>query len=470
MTENKKPDSDISSTVDSTPVTPEKLATDVPILNSPQEKAKTKKLFKPHPPKTTPSTSKSILAASLLLSSTALAMSGWIFYQSSLQNFERDIAQVATQQQNLASKLESQSIGQSQIATLTRNVTAIERNHQAQALELSTIQTAQKQQIQSLDAKLNRLNNTTKEDWKLAEADYLIRLANQRLLLESDSKSATTLLVNADAILNELKDPIVFDARKALAKDIQALQSINEFDLEGAYLKLSALYDNVVELPQREPSKELQTLATETPNSTIPTATIKSTLEGFWTAIQSLVVINYHNKPIKTLLPPAQYQELIASLQLQLDVAQVSLIKGEPTIYQQSLSRVASAVTEHFDTQADSTVSLLANLTAMQQVNPAPELPQPRSSLVAMKSLMTAWIERDDLIPAPPAAPSIPSDVAVDPEPEQQIEIELPADTAPKNNSSTITETLPQPVPPAASEPSSDATDTVEDIEMGDTV
>ncbi|MCV2403711.1 uroporphyrinogen-III C-methyltransferase [Marinomonas sp. C2222] len=411
MTDNKKQESDIDSTVDSTPVTPDPStieSNEALSSNSAHEQAKVKKPFKPRVTNSSTATSKSLLALSFIMSATAISASIWLYQQTSQQTFQQDISQIAQQQNVLASELKRQSLNQSQISSMGEQVTKLELAGQSQQAEFLSTKKIQDEQLQSLDAKLNRLSKTTKEDWKLAEADYLIRLANQRLLLESDNKSAVTLLSNADTILNELKDPIVFDTRKALAKDIQALQAINEFDLEGAYLKISALYESVASLPQREPSKEWQSSANAGSQSTATqTDTIKSTLSSFWQAIQSLVVINYHNKPIKTLLPPAQYQELIAGLQLQLDVAQVALIKGESTIYQTALARIANAITEHFDTNAESTVSFLSSLTAMQQINPSPELPQPRGSLVAMKSLMAAWIERDDLVIEPSIEPTV---------------------------------------------------------------
>ena len=345
------------------------------------------------------STSNLLGSLALGLSTIAVATSGWLYFQSTQTTLPQDVQQLIAQQNTLSSKLSSNTLNQSQLNELTKKVSLSEQMIQSQKEQLVAQQTLQNEKLQSLQAKLNRLSNTTKEDWKLAEAEYLIRLANQRLLLEADSSGAATLLSNADDILNELEDPIVFATRKALAKDIQALKSINQFDLEGAYLQLNALYDSVASLPQREPSKEWQTNTSETlPENTDSESTsvssVKSALDSFWASIRSLVVINYNHKPIKALLPPAEYQQLITGLQLQLEVAQVALIKGEPAIYQQALSRVAKATTEHFETQSNTVTTFLASLTALQQLNPSPELPLPRESLMSMKSLMKEWNNR----------------------------------------------------------------------------
>lgn len=337
-----------------------------------------------------------VTTLSLGLSAIAIATSGWLYFQSTQSTVHRDIQQLATQQTTLESKLNTNTLDKSQLNQLIDQAKTSEQAALLQKNELANQQAQQDEKLLSLESKLNRLNNTTKEDWKLAEAEYLIRLANQRLLLESDNSGAVTLLINADDILNELEDPIVFATRKALAKDIQALKSISQFDLEGAYLKLNALYDNVQTLPQREPSKAWQANTIEKTKQTDDTTTGKftSVLESFWNSIRSLVVINYNHKPIKALLPPAEYQELITGIQLQLEIAQVALIKGEPLIYQQALSRVANATTEHFETQSNSVTTFLASLTALQQLNPSPDLPLPRESLMAMKSLMKEWNNR----------------------------------------------------------------------------
>lgn len=333
------------------------------------------------------------------LSAIAVATSGWLYFQSIQTTLPQDVQQLAEQQNTLSSRLSDNTFNQSQLNELTKKVSISEQVIQAQKEQLTTQQALQNEKLQSLQAKLNRLSNTTKEDWKLAEAEYLIRLANQRLLLEADSSSAVTLLSSADDILNELEDPIVFATRKALAKDIQALKSINQFDLEGAYLQLNTLYDSVESLPQREPSKEWQanTSKTLSENAEIENSSVnsfKSVLDSFWASIRSLVVINYNHKPIKALLPPAEYQQLITGLQLQLEVAQVALIKGEPAIYQQALSRVANATTEHFETQSNTVTTFLASLTALQQLNPSPDLPSPRDSLLAVKALTKEWNSR----------------------------------------------------------------------------
>lgn len=339
---------------------------------------------------------KTLIATSLVISIIALGTSGWLFYQSQQNNTQAQLSLLKNQQDKVNAELKVRNQTHNQLVQLSDKVTQAEQNTRQQASSLQAQQTKQNTQLQTLENRVRQINSVNKEDWKLAEAEYLVRLANQRVLLEADLTGAEALLTNADDILAELEDPLFFDARKAIAKDIQALKSTSHFDVEGRYLQLGALYDQVSQLPQREASKKWQESTQEAPQGKLDQASSKvsSTLASLWDSIKSLVVINYNHKPIKTLLPPAEYQELITGLQLQIDVAQVALVKGETSIYQKALSRVADAITAHFDTRAQSVIAFMTSLTSLQQVNPAPELPQPRGSLNAMKKMMKEWNTR----------------------------------------------------------------------------
>mgnify|MGYP000120836189 CR=1 FL=1 len=334
-------------------------------------------------------------AIALLAGVAALGLSGWQFYQSQYMNSDNQVladAQnkvVALEQQ--VNRLNRRVESNTSLTTRISDFDEALANTQAQS---NSVKTQTEQALVDLSSKINKLSSADKNDWLLAEAEYLIRLANQRLLLDKDTKGTISLLSSADTILADLEDPLMFDTRKAIAQDLQALKSVASFDLEGRYLQLSALYDQVAELPQREPSKAWQEQQTETNSQTAEVKTssaIKQLFAEAWQGLKSLVVINYNQKPIKPLLPPAEYQELVTGIQLQLDVAQVALLKGEPAIYEKSLSRVAATVNQHFDTSSQSTIAFMTTLTSLQQVNPNPDVPLPRASLQAMKNLMKNW-------------------------------------------------------------------------------
>ncbi len=353
----------------------------------------------PQAPAIQSSNGKALSGIAIAVGIAALALSGWQYYQS---NFIAKSDTALAQAQNKIIALEQQI---TRIERTAQNGSEAIRKlaplpQQVDALTSRTAQAKQESELALLDlsSKINRLSNVNKDDWLLAEAEYLIRLANQRLLLERDTQSTIALLENADDILGNLKDPIMFETRKAIAQDIQALKSISQFDLEGRYLQLAALYDQVEALPQREPSQAWQTQqssTTEIPASAL--ADIKALASQAWGGLKSLIVVNYNQKPIEPLLPPSDYQELVTGIQLQIEVAQVALLKGEKGIYDKALERIARAVSEHFDPKSSTTTAFMTTLTSLQQVNPNPSIPLPRASLQAMRQLMQTWQQESEL-------------------------------------------------------------------------
>src|SRR5690606_13583940 len=85
--------------------------------------------------------------------------------------------------------------------------------------------------------RLSQLGNASREDWQLAEADYLLRLANQRLMLEQDSRAALGLLQQVDTIVRDGDLPHLYGVRQQLARDITELKLAENVDREGIYLR-----------------------------------------------------------------------------------------------------------------------------------------------------------------------------------------------------------------------------------------
>ena len=403
-----------------------------------------------------PKSSKTFGYIAITISCAAIAASAWTFYQQQQQHqlltpLAVQLQSLQQTQQQLNQAVDSQAKAS---ALIPRLQTAID-SQTSKSQQLSNTLDAQQQAfikqdagLQSINQQLSRLSNTTKEDWKLAEAEYLIRLANQRLLMESDINGAQNLLQTADQILADMADPILFDTRKAIAKDIQALKATTSFDLEGLYLQLDALNKQVESLPQTEPSADWQNAGAQVADEASTTTAsniFQSTMIELWHSLRSLIVINYQHKPIKALLPAADYQELVSSLKLQINVAQLALLKKESTIYQTALSHVAEAISIHFDLESQTTIACMSSITALQQIDPSPELPLPRQSLTQMKKLMRQWnalhtevstsaaaqspttneATESDNVPAPAQAPTEPSPT---PAPAKPLE---PNDTTP---------------------------------------
>jgi len=140
--------------------------------------------------------------------------------------FEKRIDEIATRAEKNSGEVSSQSDAlrqelQTAIQTATRSQTEAADSLRSEiADQQENLEAAQAALAESLGESINAQPPTSR-DWKLAEAEYLLRIANHRLLMERDALTAGQLLTTADKILADLGDFSVFDVRSRLADEDQ---------------------------------------------------------------------------------------------------------------------------------------------------------------------------------------------------------------------------------------------------------
>ncbi|MEH6606629.1 MAG: uroporphyrinogen-III C-methyltransferase, partial [Pseudomonadales bacterium] len=221
------------------------------------------------------------------------------------------------------------------------------------------------------------VDNAERDDWKLAEADYLLRLAHQRLLLGGEFKSALALLVSADRILYELDYADLFPVREELANNIAAVRAAAVvLDAEGTFLRLSALASQTDQLVFVGP----ETLLIETPSS-------NPAIEGGWQnrlqagwekikqLLSKLLVIKARKVDVEPLLSDDQRLHLRARLQLRFEQAKTSLLLKQAPVYELSLTESRQLIEGYFERDDQATVAALKELDSLLLLNIDPELP-----------------------------------------------------------------------------------------------
>src|SRR5690625_7571038 len=88
-------------------------------------------------------------------------------------------------------------------------------------------------QLSKSQRRINDMSTANREGWKLAEAQYLLRLANQRLLLERDTTSALALTEKVAELFQTHTAGRVHNDRRALSRDVRALHTAEQVDREG---------------------------------------------------------------------------------------------------------------------------------------------------------------------------------------------------------------------------------------------
>ncbi|MGI1679352.1 MAG: uroporphyrinogen-III C-methyltransferase [Cellvibrionaceae bacterium] len=249
-----------------------------------------------------------------------------------------------------------------------------------------------KQQISGQREQWAALTTTTNEDWKLAEAHYLTRLAGQRLIMERNSQGALALLQAADEILQKLSDPELFRVREKLAEDITTLKLVKSVDREGIFLSLAAMSKALVVLPSPVPQnyQNAPIISEEKSQETVKGFdVVKQSFSKALSAFQSYIRITKHDEALEPLLPADGQAYLQNSLRLTLETAQLALLKEQQLVFEESLDKASRLLNEYYPFSKEAE-SLVGDLNALKQQNIIQVLPD----ITQSQKALGAYIER----------------------------------------------------------------------------
>ncbi len=258
---------------------------------------------------------------------------------------------------------------------------------------------------QRLSQRLETVLGASRKDWRLAEAEHLLRLASLRLSALQDIASARALVEGADQILREQSDPASFAAREQLARSLVALNSTQQPDRTGLFLKLAALREQVV---------QLNVLAPEFKNDGESLFGLTADGDGasrwsqWWEQISRYFRIDFDaDKNIKPLLAGQALSQVRLALSLALEQAQWAALNGEAKVYTQAIDEARSVLLGNFNKDNEQGRLMLEQLNALVKEPVTVVTPDLAESLSAVQ----AYLERRHL-PAEEAALRQPGEKA----------------------------------------------------------
>ncbi|PTT56521.1 uroporphyrinogen-III C-methyltransferase [Aeromonas sp. HMWF014] len=210
-------------------------------------------------------------------------------------------------------------------------------------------------ELKDLQNRVLDLNDKRPNDWMLAEAEYLVRMAGRKLWLEHDLISAITLLGNADERIKALNDPSLMPIRKALAADIAQLKGMPRIDREGLTLKLAALSDQIELLPLSTVNMPEAKIEPDQAVSTNPDEWQSNLKKNWLKFTENFITIRRRDGGVEALLSPQQEIFLRENLKTKLLQAQFAVYREQQALYDDSLEKAQRWLTQYFDTDNSAT-------------------------------------------------------------------------------------------------------------------
>jgi uroporphyrin-3 C-methyltransferase len=292
------------------------------------------------------------------------------------------------------------------LSQLTQQVNRSEGNFSGVVTQLEATSTANdaallaiEERVSEVVAGLRQQLGTSSEDWLIAEAEYLLRLANQRVAMEDDAAGAIKLFEAADQIIREAEGIVAFELREAIAMDIAALRGVSNVDIQGIFVELGALAGQIDVLEQKRlqyvPPVIAEQNATESEQQSL-TARALAFLVRIGDRLASLVDYRNDGESIKPILPPEEEYDLKQNLALKIQLAQLGLLRGNQEIYEQSLLDAVEWVDQYFNSEASLTLSVRESLARLSGVDVSRNLPEVSGSLREIRKLMSQFHESAD--------------------------------------------------------------------------
>ncbi len=301
---------------------------------------------------------------------------GYLYYQlvylDPLGGLASDRTQLEAQYDSLSESLTSQM-------TELQSANAAELA-KAQAAQAELLDANEAAVVKSLQEALDAAP-PSENTWKLAEAEYLLRIANHRVLMEQDSDGALRLLTAADLILQELDDFALHRVRARLADEMIALQQVRRDDLQGVYLKLEAVKTQLANLPFLTP---------EYLQDTAPPPSDTTVWQQLYQEFKDFVRVRSigGDEAIKPILAPEEERYVELNLRLALEQAQLAALRRHQAVFEHSLQAVVSWLTRYMDVSEPEVKAVVAAVDELQATELERPLPDISGSLNELRAAL----------------------------------------------------------------------------------
>ncbi len=281
-----------------------------------------------------------LVILALLLGAAGVAAAGWGIWQ--VRSLQTNNQQQLGQLQALNDQAQSLKLNEQRLTARLEQLPPADELEDRRRLVIQ-LQGDQ----QRLNQRLETVLGASRKDWRLAEAEHLLRLASLRLSALQDISSAQALVQGADEILREQNDPGSFAAREQIARSLAALRSTEQPDRTGLFLQLGALRDQVVELSELAPEFHEGSGSLQRPTADGDGA---SRWAQWWDQISRYIRIDFNaDKNIRPLLAGQSLTQVRLALSLALEQAQWAALNGQAPVYTQALAEVRDVLKGSFN-------------------------------------------------------------------------------------------------------------------------
>ncbi len=279
--------------------------------------------------------------------------------------------------ESLGTSVQTLSVQVSQLENLKTTTQNLDKQMQRLESEIGRADARNQSVIDRVEVVAEQLAKAqvdTRSSYVLAEAEYLLKLADQRLLIERNTETAVTLMRTAQALLGQLQDGRLLSVRERLAQDLQSLSTVQSVDILGIQAELLAL-DSVLDnlqLPVRRLAPEEEFAGT---------IDVKQWLGE----LSDFIRIREVNEPITPLVSASDAGRAREVLRLSLEQIKLALIREDQALFDAGLAQAKRLSMHFFDVTEDAGLKVFTVLGSLEDIQITREIPDAAQGLRALK-------------------------------------------------------------------------------------
>lgn len=354
-------------------------------------------------------------ALALLLALASLGVSGWLWWQDlnqaghEQQRLAEEIGRLDARDDALSAELDQQrqSLESLRAADHGVELAELQQRLQADRARLASVERSIEEQLAlsrslqgAADAMHGRLlaaeaavaRSSAPElnaggELDLAEVDYLLRLANERLQLFSDTAAADRALTLAETHLDAMDNPAFVGVRREIAAARRALAQVDMPDYLQIAADLDGLQARIPALPFTDAAR-----AAAAPADAEAGADDDAEDWGWWARLKNTFasLVTVRRSTDDGMVLSLQDKDYVRQrLWLQLEMAHLALMRRDEAAFRAALTRARDTLDRWFDAADGALQSVagdLADLAAVEIETELPDITAPWNSLRLLRS------------------------------------------------------------------------------------
>ena len=231
-------------------------------------------------------------------------------------------------------------------------------------------------QTETISQQAIEIVNRNQRDWAMAEVDYLLRIAHQRIAVAKDIDGAIAALKGADARIQQLGDLNLFEIRKQLAKDIGNLNAIHQADVNGISLALDQMISILPNLAFKSAKDEIKIQFTENDLIEQPKIEKQSFVDSMIETVKQIGEIKVHKRSIQAASSGVQQNSIEQLLRTYLLGARLAALRFDQTQFIHEIHQASELLRLHYDEKDNRVQNLQKSLLDYSSLQLNPDLPE----------------------------------------------------------------------------------------------